>query len=104
MSGRRTAGRVSLKNCWASPHAKAWPGAEQRCAHSETVIELVRSMRLRQPRLGVRKLHHLLKQPLQRVHASPGVRCAAGRPARGSRITYLPTDSRFVYLGLVTDA
>jgi putative transposase len=45
---------------------------QQRRARSETVIELVRSVRLRQPRLGARKLHHLLKQPLQQAHASLG--------------------------------
>lgn len=44
----------------------------QRRARSETVIELVRGVRLRQPRLGARKLHHLLKQPLQQGHASLG--------------------------------
>ncbi|SDJ84330.1 putative transposase [Variovorax sp. OV700] len=46
---------------------------QQQCrARSDTVIELVRSVRLRQPRLGARKLHHLLKQPLQQASASLG--------------------------------
>lgn len=36
------------------------------------MIELVRGVRLRQPRLGARKLHHLLKQPLQHAGASLG--------------------------------
>jgi putative transposase len=36
------------------------------------VIELVRSVRLRQPRLGARKLHHLLKQPLHQANVSLG--------------------------------
>ena len=31
---------------------------------NERVIELVRSKRLRQPRLGTRKLHHLLTDQL----------------------------------------
>ena len=36
------------------------------------MIELVRGVRLRQPRLGARKLHHLLAQPLQQANASLG--------------------------------
>lgn len=36
------------------------------------MIQLVRGVRLRQPRLGARKLHHLLKEPLQQAHASLG--------------------------------
>ena len=45
---------------------------QQQCrARSDTVIELVRSVRLRQPRLGARKLHHLLKQPLKQAGANP---------------------------------
>lgn len=36
------------------------------------MIELVRDVRLRQPRLGARKLHHLLAQPLQHAGASLG--------------------------------
>ena len=45
---------------------------QQRCARADTVIELVREVRLRQPRLGARKLHHLLKQPLQQAGACLG--------------------------------
>lgn len=37
----------------------------QRCQRAEAVIELVRDTRIRQPRLGTRKLHHLLRVPLQ---------------------------------------
>ena len=29
------------------------------------VVQLVKAQRLRQPRLGTRKLHHLLRQPLE---------------------------------------
>lgn len=36
----------------------------QRAAHAEKVIALVTCTRLRQPRLGTRKLHHLLARPL----------------------------------------
>lgn len=32
----------------------------RRCSQAETVSALVRHVRLRQPRLGTRKLHHLL--------------------------------------------
>jgi putative transposase len=45
---------------------------QQRCVRADTVIELVREVRLRQPRLGARKLHHLLKQPLQQAGAGLG--------------------------------
>jgi len=45
---------------------------QQHCARADTVIELVREVRLRQPRLGARKLHHLLKQPLQDAGAGLG--------------------------------
>ncbi|QOF79292.1 IS3 family transposase [Variovorax sp. 38R] len=45
---------------------------QQRCARADTVIELVREVRLRQPGLGARKLHHLLKQPLQQAGAGLG--------------------------------
>lgn len=37
---------------------------EQREQRTQAVIELVREQRLQQPRLGTRKLHHLLQQPL----------------------------------------
>ena len=35
-------------------------------ANAQTVVELVREQRMRQPRIGTRKLHHLLQEPLQR--------------------------------------
>ena len=37
-----------------------------RLANAQTVVELVREQRMRQPRIGTRKLHHLLQEPLQR--------------------------------------
>lgn len=37
----------------------------QRGQQAETVVQLVKAQRLRQPRLGTRKLHHLLRQPLE---------------------------------------
>lgn len=36
----------------------------QRERRSETVVQLVRERRVRQPRLGTRKLHHVLREPL----------------------------------------
>lgn len=36
----------------------------QRQSRSEAVVQLVRAWRIRQPRLGTRKLHHLLREPL----------------------------------------
>lgn len=45
----------------------------QQCrTRADTVIELVRGVRLRQPRLGARKLHHLLELPLRQANASLG--------------------------------
>ena len=37
-----------------------------RLANAQAVVELVREQRMRQPRIGTRKLHHLLQEPLQR--------------------------------------
>lgn len=36
------------------------------------MIELVRCVRLRQPRIGTRKLHHMLRQPLEQAQARLG--------------------------------
>jgi putative transposase len=36
----------------------------QRESQDQTVVQLVRERRIRQPRLGTRKLHHLLREPL----------------------------------------
>ncbi|KQX21849.1 integrase [Variovorax sp. Root434] len=40
--------------------------AARRHERAETVVQLVKEQRMRQPRLGTRKLHHLLREPLQR--------------------------------------
>ncbi len=46
---------------------------QQQCrARADKVIELVRGVRLRQPRLGARKLHYLLELPLRQANASLG--------------------------------
>ena len=36
----------------------------QRESRSQAVVRLVRDWRVRQPRLGTRKLHHVLREPL----------------------------------------
>ena len=36
----------------------------QRESRAEAVVQMVRDRRVRQPRLGTRKLHHLLREPL----------------------------------------
>ena len=36
----------------------------QRESRAQVVVQLVRDWRVRQPRLGTRKLHHLLREPL----------------------------------------
>lgn len=46
-------------------HYQAQQRMVQRCQRAEAVIELVKDTRMRQPRLGTRKLHHLLRAPLQ---------------------------------------
>jgi putative transposase len=38
----------------------------ERSERAETVVKLVNEHRIRQPRLGTRKLHHLLREPLER--------------------------------------
>ncbi len=44
----------------------------QRGQRAETVVQLVQAQRLRQPRLGTRKLHHLLRQPLEQAGIALG--------------------------------
>lgn len=39
----------------------------ERAQRAEVVVKLVNEHRLRQPRLGTRKLHHLLREPLQQA-------------------------------------
>ena len=46
---------------------KALACQHQRCEQEAKVIELVKRTRQRQPRLGTRKLHHLLQQPMQQA-------------------------------------
>lgn len=121
---------------------------EQRSQQAQTVVELVEHERMRQPRVGTRKLHHMLREPLQRVGIELGrdamfdvlrqhrllvpsrrayhktthshhrfrrhpnllksgpqqVQARASEEIWVADITYLPTDGKFVYLSLVTDA
>ncbi len=120
----------------------------ERDQRSEAVVQLVKEQRLRQPRLGTRKLHHLLRDPLERQGLTLGrdamfdvlrnarmlvptrrayhkttdshhrfrrhpnlvkegparVRVTGSEQLWVADITYLPTDGKFVYLSLVTDA
>jgi putative transposase len=44
----------------------------ERGQRAEEVVQLVKQQRMRQPRLGTRKLHHLLQEPLERMGATLG--------------------------------
>jgi len=120
----------------------------QRQQRAETVVKLVTEQRMRQPRLGTRKLHHLLREPLERAGMALGrdgmfdvlrnarmlvptrrayhkttdshhrfrrhpnlvkegprqIRVTGSEQLWVADITYLPTNDKFVYLSLVTDA
>jgi putative transposase len=118
----------------------------QRECRAQVVVQWVRERRLRQPRLGARKLHHLLFESLHpsgmgrdalfdvlrnagmlvpqrrayhkttdshhRFRRHPNLLkagdqqvCAiASEQVWVADITYLPTQDRFVYLSLITDA
>jgi len=61
----------------------------QREAQHQRVLEWVREKRLRQPRLGTRKLHHLLKPALAEAHLKMG-RDALFDLLRQARMLVLP--------------
>lgn len=44
----------------------------ERGQRAQAVVKLVNEQRLRQPRLGTRKLHHLLREPLEKAGAGLG--------------------------------
>jgi putative transposase len=44
----------------------------ERCERAQTVVQLVKDQRIRQPRVGTRKLHHMLSEPLQRAGIALG--------------------------------
>ncbi len=44
----------------------------QRACRAQAVVELVRDRRVRQPRLGTRKLYHLLREPMQQAGIGMG--------------------------------
>lgn len=120
----------------------------QRNHRAEAVVQLVKEQRMHQPKVGTRKLHHMLREPLANHGATLG-RDAMFDVLRNARmlvrtprayhkttnsrhhfrrhpnlvkagpdqlkvtrseqlwvadITYLPTNDKFVYLSLVTDA
>ena len=72
----------------------------QRECRSEVVVKLVRDRRLRQPRLGTRKLHHLLRAPLAQAGIELGrdalfdVLRNAGMLVPQRRAYHKTTDSR----------
>ena len=120
----------------------------QRECRADAVVQLVRERRIRQPRLGTRKLHHVLRESLAQAGIGLGrdalfdvlrnagmlvaprrayhkttdshhrfrrhpnllkagehqVRATASEQVWVADITYLPTNDKFVYLSLVTDA
>lgn len=53
-------------------HYKGLACQRQQAEQQATVIELVKDKRQRQPRLGTRKLHHLLQQPMQEAGIKMG--------------------------------
>lgn len=71
----------------------------QRECRSEVVVKLVRDRRLRQPRLGTRKLHYLLREPLAQAGIELGrdalfdVLRNAGMLVPQSRAYHKTTDS-----------
>lgn len=121
---------------------------QRRGAANDTALALVNDCRARQPRIGARKLHHLIEPKLQaagihlgrdrlfdvlrearllvpqrrayhkttdshhrfRKHPNllkPGENCVVPNGCEQvwvADITYVPTDEKFVYLSLVTDA
>ena len=60
-----------------------------RLANAQAVVELVREQRIRQPRIGTRKLHHLLQEPLQRQAIALG-RDAMFDVLRNARLLVAP--------------
>ena len=60
-----------------------------RLANAQAVVELVREQRMRQPRIGTRKLHHLLQEPLQRQAIALG-RDAMFDVLRNARLLVAP--------------
>lgn len=81
---------------------------DAQARHAQEVMGFVREKRLRQPRLGTRKLHNLMR-------TEPEVSVKVGRDRlfdilRDRRelvpadITYLPTQTGVAYLSLITDA
>jgi len=129
-------------------HYRGRQRSAERAQRAETVVRLVSEQRMRQPKVGTRKLHHMLRESLEQCGATLG-RDAMFDVLRNARllvrtprayhkttnshhhfrrhpnlvkagpdqikvtgseqlwvadITYLPTDGKFVYLSLVTDA
>lgn len=53
-------------------HCQGLQRHAERGRQAEAVVQLVKDKRMRQPTIGTRKLHHLLREPLEhRVSALP---------------------------------
>ena len=128
-----------------------YQGCQRHAARAEqakTVVQLVAHERMRQPRVGTRKLQQMLQEPLQQANIKMGrdalfdvlrnakmlvpprrvyhktthshhrfrrhpnllkpgpqqVQVTGCEQVWVADITYLPTDGKFVYLSLITDA
>jgi putative transposase len=53
-------------------HYQGQKAMSVRAQHAQTVVQQVKELRLRQPRIGTRKLRHLLHEPLQRAGIKMG--------------------------------
>ena len=53
-------------------HYKGVACQREQCEQQATVIEMVKNKRQRQPRLGTRKLHYLLQEPMQQAGINLG--------------------------------
>jgi putative transposase len=62
----------------------------ERASRVQTLVQLVREQRLSQPRLGTRKLHHVLRQPLEQMGLHIG-RDALFDVLRHARLLVRPT-------------
>ncbi|MBS0342609.1 MAG: IS3 family transposase, partial [Proteobacteria bacterium] len=56
---------------------------------AQAVVQLVQQQRMRQPRVGTRKLHHMLREPLQRQGIALG-RDALFDVLRNARLLVAP--------------
>lgn len=53
-------------------HYRGRQRSSDRAQRAETVVQLVSEQRMRQPKVGTRKLHHMLREALERRGATLG--------------------------------